>query len=301
MATPARAHLESLLRARKLDATLDAAHPLQPDAPEPAPSGLAWLDGRLGGGWPRGQVSEVVGPRSSGRSWLAAQAVAQATRQGELAALVDATDSFDPASLAHVAVHWPHLLWVRGRVPVGGAATRAAQALQEQELDRALKAMALVLQAGGFGVAVLDVGDVPAALLRQLPFTTWLRLARLVEGRDTACVLLAPEPLARSARGVSVRLSGGTAAGRWSGDHASSRWLAGLATHARLVRARWRAEDEQEVVVPTAVASPAGSVVTRTADGRAGTLDGLRRHRDGRDDGAGVPGAGDCHGLCGVS
>ncbi len=263
MATPARAHLESLLRARKLDATLEGARPLDPDAPNPATSGLAWLDARLGGGWPRGQVSEVVGPRSSGRSWVAAQAMAAATRQEELAALVDATDSFDPGSLAHVAVHWPHLLWVRGRVPLGGAATRAAQSLQEQELDRALKAMALVLQAGGFGVVVLDVGDVPAALLRGLPFTTWLRLARLVEGRDTACLLVAPEPLARSAQGVSVRLSGGTTAGRWAGDHTRSRRLAGLDTHARIVRSRWQAEDEQQVHVPT-IAEPWGSV-TRTA------------------------------------
>ena len=88
MATPVLAHLESLLRARRLDGTLGASQPPHPDAPEPASSGLAWLDERLGGGWPRGQVSELVGPRSSGRSWLAAQTMARATRQGELAALV---------------------------------------------------------------------------------------------------------------------------------------------------------------------------------------------------------------------
>lgn len=252
MATPARAHLESLLRARKLDGTLDTAHPLRPDAPELAASGVAWLDTRLGGGWPRGQISEVVGPRSSGRSWLAAQTLAQVTREGELAALVDATDSFDPASLSHVRIDWPHLLWVRGRMPAGGAATRAGHTVQEQELERTLKAMALVLQAGGFGVVVLDVGDVPAALLRRLPFTTWLRLARLVEGRDTACLVLAPEPLTRSAQGVSVRLAASAVAGQWAGAHACSRRLAGLATRARITRSRWRAEDEETVVAATA-------------------------------------------------
>lgn len=262
MATPARAHLESLLRARKLDATLDAASPLGAAGPERLPSGVAWLDARLGGGWPRGEVSEVVGPRSSGRSWLAAQALAQATHLGELAALLDATDSLDPASLSGLPMHWPHLLWVRGRVPVGGAPTRATQTLQEQELDRVLKAMALVLQAGGFGVVVLDVGDVPAPLLRRLPFTTWLRLARLVEGRDSACLVLAPEPLTRSARGASVRLATGAPAGEWAGTHPCSKRLAGLVTRARVAEARWRADDQEVVAASTL---PEAGVEVRTA------------------------------------
>lgn len=252
MATPARAHLESLLRARKLDATLDVASPLGPAAPEPTASGLAWLDARLGGGWPRGEVSEVVGTRSSGRSWLAARALAQATQQGELAALVDATDSLDPWSLGGMPMHWPHLLWVRGRVPVCGAPTRATLTRQEQELDRVLKAVALVLQAGGFGVVVLDLGDVPATLLRRLPFTTWLRLARLVEGRDTACLVLAPEPVTRSARGASVRLEAGRVAGEWAGEHSCARRLAGLVTRVRVTGARWR-DDEPGAEIGFAV------------------------------------------------
>jgi hypothetical protein len=252
MATPARAHLESLLRARKLDATLDAPAGAGPD---PAASGLAWLDARLGGGWPRGEVSEVVGRRSSGRSWLAAQALARATSDGELGGLVDATDSFDPASLGSLPVHWPHLLWVRGRVPVGGAPTRATQDRLERELEQVLKAAALVLQAGGFGMVVLDLGDVPAPALRRLPFTTWLRLARLVEGRDMACLVLAPEPLARSARGVSVRLEAGNAAGEWAGAHPCARRLAGLLTRVRVTGARWR-DDDRGAEIRFAAESP---------------------------------------------
>lgn len=244
MATPVLAHLESLLRARRLDGTLGASQPPHPDAPEPASSGLAWLDERLGGGWPRGQVSELVGPRSSGRSWLAAQTMARATRQGELAALVDAADSFDPGSLAHVEVGWPYWLWVRGRMPAGGLATGAARALQDQELDRAIKAAALVLQAGCFGVVVLDFSEVPAPLLRRLSFTIWLRLARLVEGRETACLVLAPEPTTRSARGFSVRLDAGGTAGEWAGDHPCARRLAGLVTRVHVTGARWRDGDQ---------------------------------------------------------
>ena len=252
MATPARVHLESLLRARKLDATLSTAHPLRPDRREPAPSGVAALDVRLDGGWPRGEVSEVVGPRSSGRTWLMGQALAHATRRGELAALIDATDGFDPASLT-IPVEWPYLLWVRGRPWGDPAHGGPARVLGEQMVDRALKAAALVLQAGGFGVVALDLGDVPVPTLRRLPFTTWLRLSRLVEGRDTACLILAGDAVARSAQGVSVRVaSDGTEAGMWHGAEPRSQWLAGLVARARIVRTRWQEADDHGVVVRTA-------------------------------------------------
>ena len=48
---------------------------------------------------PRGQLSEIVGPRSSGRTTLALQLMAAATREGELVALIDTFDRLDVASL----------------------------------------------------------------------------------------------------------------------------------------------------------------------------------------------------------
>ena len=73
MAFPTRhAHVESLLRERKLDRTLTTAIPSTIGADQVAPVGLAALDQRLPGGLPRGQVSEFIGPISSGRTaWLA--------------------------------------------------------------------------------------------------------------------------------------------------------------------------------------------------------------------------------------
>ena len=59
-----------------------------------------------------------------------------------------------------------------------------------RSLDRALKALNLVLQAGGFGVVAIDLADVPLVALKRLPFTTWLRVQRTIEGSDTACVLV---------------------------------------------------------------------------------------------------------------
>src|SRR5436853_656565 len=97
-----RAHLESLLRARRLDRTLTTALP-PPDPHDDyavAPTGVTALDAQLGGGFPRGHVSELVGPRSSGRASLLLHAMAAATARGELVALVDALDMLDVESAA---------------------------------------------------------------------------------------------------------------------------------------------------------------------------------------------------------
>ena len=190
----ARAELESLLRARKLDRTFTVTHPLPiaPPAERLVTTGVPALDAALGGGVPRGQISELVGVVSSGRTAVLHRLLAQATGQGELAAVVDVGDAFDPAAAAAQGVRLDQLLWVRGEA--------------ESAVSRAIKALNLVVSAGGFGLVVFDAGGVPARALRQLPFTTWLRVQRVLEGSDTACVLLADAPLARSTGGASVRL-----------------------------------------------------------------------------------------------
>ncbi len=190
----ARAELESLLRARKLDRTLTVTHPLPiaPPAERLVTTGVPALDAALGGGVPRGQISELVGVVSSGRTAVLHRLLAQATGQGELAAVVDVGDAFDPAAAAAQGVRLDQLLWVRGEA--------------ESAVSRGIKALNLVVSAGGFGLVVFDAGGVPARALRQLPFTTWLRVQRVLEGSDTACVLLADAPLARSTGGASVRL-----------------------------------------------------------------------------------------------
>src|SRR5690349_17302847 len=96
----ARAHLESLLRARRLDRTLTTAIGIQ-DRRDPrddsaiAATGVTALDAYLGGGFPRGQLSEIVGVRSSGRASVMLQLMAAATARGELVAVVDALDMLD--------------------------------------------------------------------------------------------------------------------------------------------------------------------------------------------------------------
>jgi hypothetical protein len=73
-------------------------------------------------------------------------------------------------------------------------------------VEQAVKALMLILQAGNFGCVVLDVADAPGEAIRRLPFTTWLRLQRVLEGSQTACLLVGTEPMARSSAGLSVKL-----------------------------------------------------------------------------------------------
>src|SRR6185295_19149772 len=110
----ARADLESLLRSRQLDRTLTTAlPPLDPrDESALAPAGVTALDARLGGGFPRGQLSELAGPRSSGRTSLLLRMMAAATARGELVALVDALDMLDIASAAAAGIDFERLLWI---------------------------------------------------------------------------------------------------------------------------------------------------------------------------------------------
>src|SRR5262245_3445719 len=110
----ARASLESLLRMRRLARTL-ITYEGQARVPT-APTGVAALDGCLGGGFPRGHLSELVGPRSSGRMSLLLQMMAAATARGELIAFVDALDTLDVESAAAAGVDVSQPLWIRGHV-----------------------------------------------------------------------------------------------------------------------------------------------------------------------------------------
>ena len=92
----ARAAVEALLREKKLDRTLTSALPERLGEDAVAPLGTEALDRGLAGGLPRGQVSEVVGPASSGRTSVAWAALAAASRRGESIALIDTCDRFDP-------------------------------------------------------------------------------------------------------------------------------------------------------------------------------------------------------------
>ena len=59
-------------------------------------TGSLGLDLALGvGGYPRGRIIEIYGPESSGKTTLAIHAIAQAQKQGGIAAIIDAEHAFD--------------------------------------------------------------------------------------------------------------------------------------------------------------------------------------------------------------
>ena len=249
MANHALAGLETALRARKLDRTLTTALPLERrDASALVATDIAALDACLRGGLPRGQLSEIAGPPSSGRTTLALQTMAASTRRGEIAAFVDTFDRFDVASAAAAGIDLDRLLWIRGSSGPPDLSDVARRAKSEGGPDgfinRALKALNLVLQAGGFACVVLDLADAPPAALTRIPYTTWLRVPRIIEGHDTACLLLTPQPLARSAGGLTLVLTGRA---RWTGDADRNRHLTGADLTVRVVSPRRRVDGEVTV------------------------------------------------------
>jgi RecA/RadA recombinase len=223
MPSALRAELESLLRAKHLDRTL-ASPGGNDEWRDVASTGIRTLDDQLGGGVARGHLSEIVGPRSSGRATVLCRMLAAATDRGEAVALIDTCDRFDPESAAVAGIDLSKLLWVRER----GDALRA------------LKAMNLVLQAGGFGLVAFDVADVHAAVLRQFPLTTWMRMARVIEGSQTTAVVIAAARLARSPGGVTIALEPPQDISRaqWTGAGDRARLLMGIDVQPRVIGGR---------------------------------------------------------------
>ena len=72
---------------------------------EVIPSGSLALDLALGvGGIPRGRITEIFGPESSGKTTLAQHIIAEAQKQGGIAAYIDAEHALDPAYAASCGI-----------------------------------------------------------------------------------------------------------------------------------------------------------------------------------------------------
>jgi hypothetical protein len=221
-----KAALEGLLRARRLQAD---APPLRGEDRRlwPLATGVMEVDALLGGGFPRGQLSEVHGPASSGRTGLVLALLARVTRAGSLASLVDPLDRLDPVSAAAAGVDLSRLLWLRG--PRGEGEEPKSRTLAE-----ATAAVATLAGSGLFEVVVLDLAGAPDQEMRRLPSTTWIRLQRMVEELKTALLLLADGHVACGPGGAALALT--PAGPRWSGPPGPGRLLAGLG--ARVVAGR---------------------------------------------------------------
>lgn len=186
-------------------------------------TGIASLDALLGGGLPRGRLCEITGPLSSGRTSLAMALLAAVTHGGELAAVVDAADAFDPASAAAAGVALERVLWARAPKP-----------------RDALRCAERLLDARGFGIVMVDVCGVEARAHRTERHATslsnpsfWKRLSHSAHASGTALLVSAPHAqvgafAALTLEAVAVRA------------HFADRpaWMEGLETRVVPVRSR---------------------------------------------------------------
>jgi len=184
----------------------------------PAPStvltGIAELDA-LTGGLPRGGLSEICGPASSGRTSVLLALMAAVTRRGAICALVDTSDSFHPQSAKAAGVELRRMLWVRcsesiadGRWPTAKNGRRIDHRPSTiDRLEQALKATDLLLQGGGFGLVVMDLADIPPETAQRVPLTSWFRFRRAVENTPTVLLAVEQEPHAKSCASLVIKLS----------------------------------------------------------------------------------------------
>lgn len=172
--------------------------------------------------FPRGQLSEIVGPRSAGGSSLLTALLARATAAGDLVALVDGADAFDPAGAAAAGAELRSLCWVRG----GG------------RLDAACRAAELLARCEGFAWVALDLAaDLtgPARMPPTFAPATWIRLQRAVRDTPTRLIVHASRHLAGSAAALVLGVERGPT--RWMGSPRPRR-LDGLGSRVRVLRAR---------------------------------------------------------------
>jgi recombination protein RecA len=109
------------------------------DVPAISTSSLS-IDYALGvGGVPRGRVSEIFGPESSGKTTLALHVVAEAQRQGGVAAFIDAEHALDPEYARKLGVDVDNLM-----------------VSQPDSGEQALEISEILIRSGAMDVVVVD-------------------------------------------------------------------------------------------------------------------------------------------------
>jgi hypothetical protein len=148
----------------------------------------------------RSSLVELCGPASSGRTSLLLGLLSQVTAGGETAALLDATDSFNPISAKQNGAILSNLLWIRPGTP------KIQKGVEQGPLDQMLIAAEILLQSGGFSLIILDMADVAPQDAVRIPLTTWFALCRSVQDTRTLLVASARNPVAGSSACVTVSL-----------------------------------------------------------------------------------------------
>jgi len=182
-------------------------------APQMVSSGVREIDA-LTGGLPRGCLAEICGPASSGRTSVLLAALAAATQRQEVCALVDISDAFNPQSAAAAGVNFEKMLWVRcgthSQKSVSPQRRRDTEKNEkiEKPVEQALRVTDLLLQSGGFGLVIIDLGDTPLKMARRIPLTSWFRFQRAVEHTPTVLFVISQVPCAQTCASLLLKVSG---------------------------------------------------------------------------------------------
>lgn len=139
----------------------------------------------------RGTVSELCGSPSSGKTALALAVLAALTQSGEVCAVVDVSDGFNPEAARDNGLLLDNVLWVR----CGG------------DLEKSFTATDYLVQAKGFGAIWLNLGFVPRRQLVHIPSSFWYRFRTGVGSGQTMLLVTVREPLLGSASNQSYTVS----------------------------------------------------------------------------------------------
>lgn len=186
--------MNAAVASRKVESVLSGPFRRAFERPDKQPAetlstGVTELD-RLLLGCPRGAITELHGRMSSGRTSLLLSILAQATAREETCALIDCSDTFDLSSAAKAEVDFERLLWVRCG----------------DNLERAFKAVDLLLHGGGFGFIGLILSDVPAKAVRRIISSWWFRFRRAIQNTPTVLMVITPVACVRSCAALVLEL-----------------------------------------------------------------------------------------------
>jgi len=139
----------------------------------------------------RGSLAEVFGEPSSGKTAYVNAVLSKFTQEGEICVVIDTSDSFDPDSARSSGIILENLLWIR----CGG------------DIEKAMKAADLLVQAKGFGAVWINFSNVNRGQLSYVPNSFWYRFRTLVRESPTILLVTAKDSLLGSSAKSSFSLT----------------------------------------------------------------------------------------------
>ena len=148
------------------------------------PTGWPPLDSLLGGGLPKGSITQLIVPHISAGGMIVLHEIIEAMHEhSQCVALIDGKNSFEPST------DYPLLLWIRCH--------NAAQAL---------KATDLILRDSNLPFSILDFKQNSDTELRKIPGTTWYRFQRIIEENKSTLLAITRSPVVSSAQ-INIALT----------------------------------------------------------------------------------------------